>query len=97
MQDDLREHERLPYTEPVMYSVTVLDMRELKQINGTAVPVDISSKGIGILVDYPLEQGHVLTLKDMVKTGNFTSNKRAAIVKWTRRLDNKYRVGLMFV
>ncbi len=42
-------------------------MRELRRIYDTAVSVDISAGGLGMLTDYPLEEGHVLTFEDEYK------------------------------
>ncbi len=81
---------------PVRYSVSVLDMRELKQIHDVAVSVDISTEGIGILTDYPLEEGHVLTFNDEINMNNITA--KSAVVRWSGKIDgNIYRVGLKFV
>jgi hypothetical protein len=93
---NLREDLRTPFIAPVRYSVSVLDMRALKEINGIAVSVDIGKGGMGILTDFPLEQGHVLTFDDAIRMKDHHA-KKAAIVKWTGKIDGKYRVGLKFV
>lgn len=54
---------------------------------------DISESGIGIISNYALETGQVITFKD--KIGKFA--RKAAIVIWNKKIDNKYRVGLMFI
>jgi hypothetical protein len=95
IKGDVRKFTRTPFITPVKYSVFVLDMKELKRIHDTAVSVDISTGGLGILTDYPLEEGHVLTFENETRINDITS--RAAIVKWTGIINNKYRVGLMFV
>jgi hypothetical protein len=95
IKGDVRKFTRTPFVTPVKYSVSVLDMRELKRIHDTAVSLDISAGGLGILTDHPLEEGHVLTFEDETKINNIKS--RTAVVKWTGIIDNKYRVGLMFV
>ncbi len=95
IKGDVRKFTRTPFITPVKYSVSVLDMKELKRIHDTAVSVDISTGGLGILTDYPLEEGHVLAFENETRINDITS--RAAIVKWTGIINNKYRVGLMFV
>lgn len=96
IKGNLRKDKRTPFVMPVRYSVSVLDMRELKQIHDVAVSVDISTEGIGILTDYPLEEGHVLTFNDEINMNNIAA--KSAIVRWAGKIDgNKYRVGLKFV
>ncbi|MBI5188473.1 MAG: PilZ domain-containing protein [Nitrospirae bacterium] len=96
IKGNVREYSRTPFVTPVRYSVSVMDVRELKKIQDTAVSVDISKGGLGMITGYPIETGHVLTFKDEIKINNITA--KAAIVKWTGKIDsNKYRVGLKFV
>ncbi len=92
----LREYERTPYIAPLKYSISVINMRELKKVQNVAVSVDISTVGLGIITDFPLEQGHVLIFENEIKINSITS-KKAAIVRWTGRTNGKYRVGLKFV
>ena len=96
IKGNLREDLRTPFVAPVRYSVSVPDMLALKEINGIAVSVDIGKGGIGILTDFPLEKGHVLTFEDTIKMKDQLA-KKAAVVKWTGKIDGKYRVGLQFV
>ena len=87
---------RTIFVKLIRYSVlSVLDMRELKHIYDTAVSVDISEGGIGIISSYPLTAGHVLTFEDEIKIKDITA--KSAIVRWAEKInDNKYRVGLKF-
>jgi hypothetical protein len=71
-------------------------MRAVKEINGIAVSVDIGKGGMGILTDFPLEKGYVLIFEDTIKMKDQLA-KKAAVVKWTGKIDGKYRVGLQFV
>jgi hypothetical protein len=92
---DLRECMRTLFVKLIRYSVSVLDMKEPKHIYDTAVSVDISKGGIGIITSYPLETGHVLTFEDEIKVKDITA--KSAIVRWAEKInDNKYRVGLKF-
>jgi hypothetical protein len=92
----LREHERTPFVTPIRYSVTALDFQELKKNQNIAVSVDISNGGLGIITDFPLEQGHVLTFEDMIRINKIIL-KKAAVVRWTGKINSKYRAGLKFV
>ncbi len=96
IKGDLRKDTRKPFVKPLRYSANVLDMRELTQIHDIAVSIDISTGGIGILTDYPLKEGHVLTFNDEITMNNIAA--KSAIVRWSGKVDiNKYRVGLKFV
>ena len=69
---------------------------ELKKIYHTGVSVDISEGGLGMITDYPLKAGDILTFEDGVKSSNITA--KIAIVRWTQNIEGKkYRVGLRFV
>ncbi|MFN3478754.1 MAG: PilZ domain-containing protein [Thermodesulfovibrionales bacterium] len=74
----------------IEYTVTVLDLKELKKLTKKALIVDLSEGGVGIITDYPLEPGHILTFV------NGFSNK-IGIVRWSDREDSHYRVGVKFV
>lgn len=96
IQGNLRKDTRTSFITPVRYSVSVLEMRELRRIYDTAVSVDISAGGLGVLTDYPLEEGHVLTFEDEINMNGITA--KSAIVRWSGKLNgNNYRVGLKFV
>lgn len=92
----LREHERTPYITPLKYSVSGTNVQQSTNAYSVAVSVDICSGGLGIITDFPLEQGHVLTLIDTVKINNIVS-KKTAVVRWTGKVYGKYRAGLKFV
>jgi hypothetical protein len=96
IKGNLREDLRTPFVAPVRYSVSALDMRALKEIIGIAVSIDIGKGGMGILTDVPLEKGHVLTFEDAITIKDHLA-KKAAVVKWTGKIDGKYRAGLQFV
>lgn len=85
-----RNSERRGEQREIEYTVTVLDLKELKKLTKKAELIDTTEAGIGIVTDYPLEPGHVLTL------GNGFSEK-IGIVRWSERRDNLYRVGIKFV
>lgn len=93
---DLRERIRTPFVKPIRYSASVLDMRGPKRIYDTAVSIDISEGGLGIITSYPFEAGHVLTFEDEIKINDITA--KSAIVRWAEKINgNKYRAGLKFV
>jgi hypothetical protein len=92
---DRRSHERDPFFESLEYSVTVENLKRLRKINEVAVTVDLSKKGIGILINHPLEAGDVLIFKNNGKA--HIPLATTAIVKWSNRIDDTtYRAGLKF-
>jgi len=96
IKGNLREHERTSFITPLKYSVSVLNMQELKKVHNVAVSVDISDDGLGIITDFPVQQGHVLTFEDHKEINNGIF-KKAAIVRWTGKIHSQYRAGLKFV
>jgi c-di-GMP-binding flagellar brake protein YcgR len=92
----LREDERKSFIKVVRYAVSVLSSQQIEMGRQCAVSVDISNGGMGIITDFPLEQGQSLTFEDEIPINTLIS-KRAAVVKWTGKMNNKYRAGLKFV
>jgi len=84
-----RAAERIPFNEKIDFLLPVSDFREIKALSLTCNAIDISSTGMGIVVDYPLEPGHVL------KFNSFTPP--FGIVRWSRKLNGNYRAGVQFV
>jgi hypothetical protein len=96
VRTELRKNTREPLGISVQYSVLVSKFWELEKITDTAVSVDISKGGIGLLTSFMLEAGHVMFFNDDIDVDGI--NARIAVVKWVDRSDdNRYRVGLKFV
>ena len=89
----VREDERKSFVKIVEYAVSVLSSQPMEMDRQRAVSLDISNGGKGIITDFPLEQGQSLTFEDEISL----ISKRVALVKWTEKMNNKYRVGLKFV
>ncbi|MEW6416726.1 MAG: PilZ domain-containing protein [Nitrospirota bacterium] len=93
---NLREYSRTQFVRTIRYSISVLDMKELKRIQDTAVSIDISKGGLGIITNYPLKTGHILDFDNEVKMDDITA--KSAVVRWAEKINgNKYRVGLKFI
>jgi hypothetical protein len=60
IKGNLREYTRTPFVKTLRYSVS------MKKLNDTAVSVDISTGGLGMIAGYPLEPGHVLIFEDEI-------------------------------
>lgn len=91
--DNRRKYPRKNSSIPVKYTVNILEFRELKKIHRSGMATDISDKGMGLITDYPLEPGHVLILTDSDRT----LFPKIAIVRWSTRISDSYRIGLEFV
>ena len=87
---------RKPFVRPLRYSLSNADSSRTKPLMATAVSVDISPEGIGIVTDHPLEKGHVLKFENSIKM-NKEVLKSEAVVRWTGLLYGKHRVGLEFL
>ena len=96
IKGSLREHERSPFVKPLRYSVLHDKKSEKKKITRTGVSVDISKGGLGIITDYPLREGNMLTFENGVKARN-EKLRKSAIVKWSGKMYGKYRIGLAFI
>jgi hypothetical protein len=87
---------RSQFTDSIRYSVTILDMGELKKIHGFAVCVDIGEGGLGMITRYPLKEGHVLTFSREIRENKVTA--KTATIQWVRNIEtNIYQIGLEFV
>jgi len=95
-KNDLRQHKRTPLGMSARYSAVALIFREVKNISDTAVSVDISNGGLGIVTSYPLEKGHVVIFKNKIEVKNIKA--KVAVVRWVNKVEgNKYQVGLKFI
>lgn len=91
-----RKSVRKPFVRPLRYSLSNGDSSRTKPLMATAVSVDISSEGIGIVTDHPLAKGHVLKFENGIKMKEDVL-KSEAVVIWTGLLYGKHRVGLKFL
>ncbi len=93
-----REHIRRSVIVPIKYFMFISDGKELKKIHTTGVTVDISEVGLGMITEYPLRAGDIVTFEDEeeIKSNDITA--KIAIVRWSHNIEgNKYRVGMRFI
>ncbi len=88
--DERRQFERIPFNGHIYYYVLKNTAHSELKLHMKAVIIDISSKGMGLRTDYPLEQGQRISF-----TNNIMEHT-AGIVKWSTLIDNNYRAGIMF-
>ena len=91
-----RKSVRKPFVRPLRYSLSNGNLSRTKPLLATAVTVDISAEGIGIVTDHPLAKGNVLKFKNSLKMKEEVL-KSEAVVVWTGLLQGKHRVGLKFL
>ncbi len=95
-KNDLRQHTRTPLAMSIRYAVVALTFREVKHIIDTAVSVNVSDGGLGIVTGYSLEKGHVVIFENEIEVNNIKA--KVAVVRWVNKVEgNKYRVGLKFI
>ena len=93
---ELRQNTRELVNIPVQYSVVISKLKEINKITDSAVAVDISTGGIGLITSFLLEPGHVMIFDNDIKVNGVTA--KIAVVRWVDRSNNsKYRVGLKFI
>ncbi len=92
-----RKYDRRPYVQTVKYYLSASHMGQVKgdEIEYEGVSFDICEGGIGIITQYPLNEGDILFFKDEIKVNNFKAT--SGVVRWVLRLANTtYRSGLEF-
>jgi hypothetical protein len=88
MNEERRKHPRRPWELTVPFSIGGVDNRESGKRFLHGDTVDISATGLCITTDHPLEPGQVLS---------FGSQRLVAVVKWGKKVDQSYRVGIKFI
>ena len=95
-KNNLRQHIRTPLVMSIRYAAVALIVREVKHIIDTAVSVNVSDGGLGIVTGYPLEKGHVVIFEDEIEMNNIKA--KFAVVRWVNKVEgNKYQVGLKLI
>jgi len=96
IMNDLRSYERTHSVDSLEYTVTITNHNRAKRIDDVAVMIDLSIRGIGVLVNHPVQAGNVMHFKNGKKMHAPVAGN--AIVKWSHRIDDTtYRAGLKFI
>jgi len=95
MQDSekKRKFERVPYDDTINFSVLFTESEDLKKIEVEGKIINTSQAGIGIVINFPLEAGHVLQWADKHQKGKL----HMASVRWSQELEDYFRAGAMFI
>lgn len=85
-----RRSPRETYAGEINYSLSVLEFEILKRLELTGLGFDISLSGVGMITDYPVENGHVLKFNSGIE-------QKVGIVRWSRNsVYNLYATGIQF-
>lgn len=82
-----RKYPRQPASEEVNFTTSILDFKEIKSINGSALTLNKSKGGACIKTTIALEPGHVLKILS-------GSKMQLAVVKWIKTENQYYIAGL---
>lgn len=83
---EVRKEKRLPHAVPLRYSIYGDSAQETYECTS----VDISTNGLGIVSDSPLDFGQFLEFE----SGMSTVPAVSGVVQWCYVSDGKYRAGL---
>lgn len=90
-----RRYKREPCNMPLEFSLSVLDVYEVKKVVAKGVAIDISEGGVGLITEFPLEPGHVLRFAQ----AEDPRIHPAGIVKWTasQGQNTSTKAGVQFL
>lgn len=89
-----RRYERNPFVQKIKYFLPAFH-RDKDRIYSYGDSVDISEGGLGMLTRFPLKRGDILFFDPEIKVYDIVA--KSSVVRWTKEIDSKYRVGLEFV
>jgi hypothetical protein len=95
IKPDLRKYVRKTFVSTIKYSISILDKGEWRKLHKVGTSSDISEGGLGMVTDYPLKVGDMMTFDEEILIDSITV--KTAIVKWSMAEGEGYRVGLGFI
>ena len=91
--EDRRCEERVPYRSSLQFTVLSMESAEFQRVATSGEIIDASASGVGIIMGFPLEPGHVVEWNDKHQKGKL----HIALVKWSCEQGEQYRAGLVFI
>jgi hypothetical protein len=85
--------EGIPYNVPLFFTVLSMRGHSFQRVHSIGTITDACKSGIEIIIDFPVQPGHVLQWDDIHKPGTL----HTAIVKWSVEEEGLYRGGLKFL
>lgn len=93
---DLTEEKGERRRRPRRFCNVPMEFHKKGEVKGTlhkCISVDISESGINIITDFELKTGEIVVFKKKEDAPAI----RIAVVIWSAKIDDKHRVGLMFI
>jgi hypothetical protein len=87
---------RSSFNHPVSFDLAGERPNNYRNVSCDGSGVDISSGGIGLMTDQPIEIGKIVRLMLPVVYGQ-TTIPVFSISRWTQAAGSRYRVGLQFL
>lgn len=85
-----RRSERRPYSDSIIFQMTVIDQGTTKRYDFEAKSTDINDDGIGLLTKFPLKVSQIIGFNEGL-------NNKRGIVIWSTMLENQTcRSGIRF-
>ena len=85
--DRIRKYERRPYSETIVYSLSVEEEKKRKWLDLKGKALNVCDAGVCIETDYPLAPGHMLWFNSGI-------DKKAGFVRWSHQFEAGYRAGI---
>ena len=93
---DQRTLERKPYSHRIDLEVSDLEAEKPRSLKVTGKALDISSNGIGLLTEAPLNRGEVIKIYIPIAFLKAVLPSFSE-VRWVQHTKRHYRVGLQFL
>ncbi len=77
----------------IRFRVTDLSSGTPLMVERKAEVIDLSDDGLGILTDYPLQKGHIITITDK---DHLMGLPDYGVVQWSEEEDDLYRAGIIY-
>ncbi len=91
--EERRQHKRQPYGDTIEFIVLEETDEGLDKKHAHGTIIDISNVGLGLQTSYRLHAGHVIEWDDKHEKGKL----HIALVKWSRKIEDFHRAGLLFI
>lgn len=88
-----RKHTRETYNDSIEFVVLEETEAGLDRKHAHGTIVDVSIGGVGLQTSYVLQAGHVIEWDDKHEKGKL----HIALVKWSRKIEDFHRAGLLFI
>lgn len=90
--EEKRKYARKSCEAPLIFSLSVLGYKNIRlhKVTSTGVGFDIGTGGMGFYTEYPLEPGNILKIEKESEA------VQAGMVRWVNKVDDRFRVGVLF-